>query len=108
MIPSSCSHYGFALPTWYLPYVLSGQKSDIAHGSLEFAPLYAPPFVLPLLLPGTTGTVAAQPDVTSGTTFTVSIAFGQLTLPAGGLVVNGVPYPRSFALASGDSVSWTG
>ncbi len=105
--PSSCSHYGFALPTWYLPYVLSGQTSDIANGSLTFAPLYPVPFVLPLLLPGTTGTVTAQSAGAAGTTFTVALAFGQLSLPAGGLVVNGVPYPHAFALAAGNSVQWT-
>jgi hypothetical protein len=106
--PWITSHYGFALPTWYLPYILSGQKSDIAHGSLTFGPLYQVPFVLPLLLPGTTGTVAAEAAGAAGTKFTVSLAFGTLSLPAGGLVVNSVAYPHAFALAAGESISWSG
>jgi hypothetical protein len=38
---------------------------------------------------------------------TVSLAFGSLTLPAGGLVVDGVPYPGAVALTKGQSVSWS-
>ena len=98
------SHYGFALPTWYLPYVLSGQQTDIAHGSLTFDPLYPVPYTMPVLLPGTTGSIAATAG--TKTTYTLSLAFGSLSLPSGGLVVSGSACPQPFTIAAGESISW--
>lgn len=103
-LPLPHSHYGFALPTWYLPYALSGQDTDIAHGSLTFAPLFPVPYAVPVLLPGTTGTLTASAG--PATKYTLTLAFGQLSLPAGGLVVSGKAYPAAFAIGPGESVSW--
>ena len=84
--------------------MLSGQQTDVAHGSLSFAPLFPVPYAVPVLLPGTTGTLTASAG--PNPKYTLSLAFGQLSLPAGGLVVSGSAYPHAFALAAGESVSW--
>ena len=100
--PLCTSHYGFMLTDYYLVYALSGQQTDLGSGRLAFAPLFACPFEVPLLLAGRTGTVACD----AGGTFTVALAFGELQLPAGGLSVNGEVYAGAVVLAAGESVSW--
>lgn len=100
-MPYVTSHYGFVMTDYYLLPGLSGQATDIPNGSLTFTPVFPCPFTVPLLLAGTTGTVSCQ-----GGTYTVTIAFGSLTLPAGGLVVNGRPYAKAVALGPGASVTW--
>ena len=101
-MPYVTSHYGFLLPDYHLIYALSGQMTNIPGGSLTFAPLYDCPFNLPLLLAGTTGTIACN----AAGAYTVSIMFGSLTLPAGGLSIAGSAYPTPVDLAAGDSISW--
>lgn len=101
-MPYCTSHYGFLLPNYHLLYALTGQMTDIASGKLSFAPRYACPYTLPLLLAGTTGTIAC-----SGTSsYTVTISFGGLSLPAGGLSISGSTYANAVALGPGGSVSW--
>jgi len=101
-MPYVTSHYGFLLTDYFLLPGLTGQQADIASGSLMFNPLYACPYALPLLLPGTTGTLTCAP----GPAYTVTLAFGSLSLPAGGLVVSGLPCPKTVQLGQGESVAW--
>jgi hypothetical protein len=51
---------------------------------------------------GTEGTLSAAANGTR----TFAVAFGGLTLPAGGLSVSGSAYPAALALTGGQSVSW--
>jgi hypothetical protein len=101
--PYVTSHYGFLLPNYYLLPALTGQQTDVVGGTLTFAPRYPCPYTLPLLLAGTTGTVTC-----AGTAaFTVAVAFGTLSLPAGGLTISGSTYPGgAVTLAAGQSVTW--
>lgn len=101
-MPYVTSHYGFLLPDYHLLYALAGQATDLPGGTLSFAPRYACPYTLPLLLAGTTGAVACD----GAGQYSVSVAFGSLSLPAGGLSVSGSPYPGAVALSAGGSVSW--
>ena len=71
-------------------------------GRLSFEPMFAPPYVLPLLILNCEGSIRAA---TNGT-FEVSVAFGSLVLPAGGLSVGGVPCPRAVQLSAGESLAW--
>ncbi len=66
--------------------------------------MFAPPYVLPVLLLGTEGTLTGAADGS----FTLAIAFGQLTLRPGGLSVDGVAYPGPVSLGPGQSVQWGG
>jgi hypothetical protein len=83
-------------------YGLSGQQANLPAGTLSFKSAYAPPYTVPLLLAGTTGAVSRV-----GGNITVSLAFGALSLPARGLVVDGAPCPTAVNLLKGESVSWT-
>lgn len=96
------NHYGMALTHFYIHLALSGQQVNLPRGTLSFLPRYSEPFSLPLLLAGATGTVSAAADGT----YTVALAFGSLTLPAGGLSVNGRAYASAVSLVRGQSVSW--
>eukprot|EP00698_Gefionella_okellyi_P024626 TRINITY_DN8763_c0_g1_i1.p1 TRINITY_DN8763_c0_g1~~TRINITY_DN8763_c0_g1_i1.p1 ORF type:complete len:1014 (+),score=226.22 TRINITY_DN8763_c0_g1_i1:103-3144(+) len=100
--PYVTSHYGFLLTHYYLAYALSGQQSSIAHGELKFSPVYHAPYRVPLLLPGTTGTVSRETDGT----IRVELAFGSLRLPAGGLIVDDNAYPYQVNLLGGEAVTW--
>ena len=104
--PLCTSHYGFALVNYYLVYALSNQVTDVARGKLTFAPLYPCPFRLPVMLMDVEGSVSC---VGSGgrNVYTLDVAFGALTLPAGGLAVNGVAYTKAVALTGGQSVTWS-
>ena len=101
--PFITSHYGFFLTNYFLLGALAGQRTDLGAGYLSFLPLFPCPFNVPLLLAGRTGTVSC--DAATGV-FTVTLAFGQLQLPAGGLSVNGRVYPSPVSLEAGESVSW--
>lgn len=100
-LPTVTSHYGFQLVSYWLLPLLAGQNVNIPGGTLTFNPVYACPFQLPLLLAGTTGTLACQ-----NSSFTVTIAFGNLVLPAGGLMINDRAYPLPVNLGPGESVNW--
>lgn len=101
--PLCTSHYGFLLPAYYLAASLANVTVNIPAGTLSFEPLYACPFALPFGLVGREGTVSCN----AAGTYTVSLAFGRLNLPAGGLSVNGKPYPQAVSLQGGQGgVSW--
>jgi hypothetical protein len=100
--PFCTSHYGFLLPAYYLAGTLANMTVNIPAGTLSFAPLYPCPFALPFGLVGREGSVSCD---ASGT-YTLSLAFGSLSLPAGGLSVNGKAYANAVSLTGGQSVSW--
>ena len=87
----------------YLLPLLSGQQAALHLGRLSFRPLFAPPYALPVLLLGTEG--ALEADAAGG--LTLRVAFGAISLPAGGLSVDGVAYAGAIDLGPGDAVSWT-
>jgi non-lysosomal glucosylceramidase len=100
--PFCTSHYGFMLPDYYLIYALSGQQLDIPHGTLSFAPLYSCPFALPFASAGREGSISCD----AAGTYTLALAYGELSLPAGGLSVSGKAYSGAVDLQGGQSVSW--
>lgn len=58
--PTITSHYGYHMVSWHIPLAISGQLADLstaANRSLTFAPAIAPPYTLPIMLPGVLGTV---------------------------------------------------
>jgi len=87
---------------YYIPYALSGQQTDLPAGTLSFAPLYACPLALPFGIAGGEGTLSCD----AGGQWTLALAFGNLTLPAGGLSAGGRAYAGAVALGKGGSVSW--
>ena len=106
-LPFVTSHYGFLLVDYYLVPGLSGQQHHFGKGSasfLSFEPPFSPacPFTYPVLLPGTTGSVGCD----AAGKFALSLAFGSLELPAGGLSVQGHAYAGAVSMAAGDSISW--
>ena len=100
--PFVTSHYGFMLTDLYLLYALSGQQLDIPSGTLSFSPLYPCPFNVPFVALGREGSLSC----TGSNSFTLSLAFGSLELPAGGLSVNGKVYTQAVSLNGGQSISW--
>ena len=90
------------LTDYYLTYALSGQQTNLPAGTLSFVPLYACPFNLPFGLVGGEGTVSCD----GSGTYTFYLAFGTLTLPAGGLSVNGKVYAGAVNLIGGQNISW--
>lgn len=102
--PREQGHYGFMLTDMWLYPLLSGQMTALHNGTLRLTPAFAPPYVLPVLLVGTLGSLEVD---ASGSNFTLSIAAGSLALPAGGLIVNGLSYPGgALALGAGQFVEW--
>jgi hypothetical protein len=91
------------LTAQYLLPLLSGQQAALHLGRLSFRPIFAPPYALPVLLLGTEG--ALEADAAGG--LTLRVAFGAISLPAGGLSVDGVAYAGAVDLGPGDAVSWT-
>ena len=102
-MPYITSHYGYLLVDYFLLPALAGQTTDVARGTLSFAPAVPCPFNLPALLAGLTGTVSCDGETSA---FTLAVSFGHLVLPAGGLTVNGRAYAGAVDLAGGDSVTW--
>ena len=97
------SHYGMPLTHYFIHYGISQQQVNLMEGKLSFTPVINPPYTVPMLLAGITGTVSR--DNNNG--ITVTVAFGTLSLPAGGLTVDGSSYPNSVNLGPGQSISWT-
>jgi len=93
------------MPFYYLLPALGGQVTNLPSGSLTFTPPGLQPneaFSLPFFIAGAGGSVSR--DVTG--TVTLALHYGSLVLPAGGLVVAGVPYSQPVDLAPGTSISW--
>jgi hypothetical protein len=83
-------------------YALSGQQTDLPAGTLSFAPLYACPASLPFGIAGGEGTISCD----ARGVYTLSLAFGALVLPAGGLSAAGRTFAGAVNLTRGQSVSW--
>ena len=101
--PREQGHYGFMLTDLYLYPLLAGLSVDIPAGKLSFAPKYPAPYSVPLLLAGVVGSLRS-PEVG---TYTLTVAFGSLKLPAGGLSVHGAACPKAVELVEGQSITWT-
>ena len=67
--------------------------------------MYACPYTLPVLLQGTEGLLVCD-DASGHVTYTVTILFGALQLPAGGLAVAGSTFAGAVSLGPGMSVEW--
>ena len=82
------------------------QVTDLPSGTLSFAPVYPCPFTLPALLLGTEGSIACS-GAPGAQTYSFSLAFGSLRLPAGGLSVNGKAYAGAVDMTAGDApLTW--
>ena len=73
-----------------------------ALGKLDLNPKFNAPYVLPVLLSGVEGSIASSKKGS----YTLTVAFGKLILPAGGLSVDGVSYSKAINMTGGDSISW--
>lgn len=100
-MPWVTAHYGFTMVDFYLYTALTGQQTNIAGGKLSFDPVYACPYTLPVLLQGVEGTLSC-----AGGQYTLTLMFGSLQLPAGGLSVAGSVYAQAVDLGEGDKVTW--
>ena len=58
---------------------------------------------MPVLVANAEGSLTSR---TKGE-YTLTLAFGALSLPRGGLVVDGKPCPKPVNLKAGDEVSWS-
>jgi non-lysosomal glucosylceramidase len=104
--PWITAHYGFHMVLWHLPFAFSGQYTDLSTGVLSFEPKIQPPFVLPLLIPNTFGSISASALSNGETSYTLTLSVGNLSLNQ--LAINGVKYPGSVKLTAGQSVQWSG
>ena len=57
--PREQGHYAFMLTDLSLLPLLSGQSVDLLHGRLSLAPMYPPPYVLPVLVAGMEGSLTS-------------------------------------------------
>jgi non-lysosomal glucosylceramidase len=104
--PWNTAHYGFHMVLWHLPFAISGQYTDLVKGVLLFSPKQRPPFMLPVLIPNTFGSISANPLSNGQTSYTLTLSVGNLSLNQ--LAINGVQYPGSVKLTAGQSVEWSG
>ena len=81
---------------------LSGQLLDLPGGTLTFNPVLPGPYQLPFMGAALEGTLGCD----AGGVFTLTLAFGTLQLPAGGLSVSGKAYANTVSLGPGDALSW--
>jgi len=103
--PWVTSHYGFHMVLWHLPFALSGQYADLSKGILTFTPKVRSPFILPVLLPNTFGSIGTTRSTTDQKLiFTFTLIIGNLNL--GELSVNNIQYPGTVNLTAGQSVQW--
>jgi hypothetical protein len=102
-LPYCTAHYGFALTSYWLLPALSGQHTDLPRGVLSFDQAALPcPYSLPALAAGFAGRITC--DAAGG--YTLSVAFGDLLLPPGGLSAGGRAFAGAVNLGPGDEVSW--
>jgi hypothetical protein len=102
-MPWVTAHYGFTMVDFYLFTALTGQRTNIPQGRLSFDPVYACPYTLPVLLQGVEGTLSCAGG---GGQYTLTVLFGALSLPAGGLSAAGTVCDQAVNLGEGQSVSW--
>ena len=100
----------FQAPLLYMLSALTGQQTSVSEGmlSLNISSHFMCPYILPVTLAGTEASLSCSLDTGNATTstYTVSVAFGHITLSAGGLSVNGVSYDDTVDIGPRQSVSW--
>ena len=101
-VPREQGHYAFMMTDLHLYALLAGQTVDLPRGVLALAPRFTPPYVLPVLAAGLEAALTSRRNGS----YSLTVSFGRLLLPAGGLSVDGVPYPRPVRLGEGESVAW--
>ena len=90
---------------WHLPLAISGQDANLPASSLTFAPKVPVPYRLPVLLPGVVGQISASAAEDGAMQFTLTLAFGELTLDH--LAVNGSAYPSGpVTIRPGAPATW--
>jgi hypothetical protein len=94
--PWITAHYGFHMVLWHLPFAFSGQYTDLSTGVLSFEPKLRAPFILPVLIPNTFGSISASPLSNGQTSYTLTLS------------INDVKYPGSVKITAGQSVQWSG
>jgi hypothetical protein len=104
--PWVTSHYGFHMVFWHLPFVISGQYTDLSKGILLFSPKLRSPFILPVLIPNTLGSISAISPSNGQTSYTLTLIVGNLSLNQ--LAIDNVKYPGSVRLTAGQLVQWSG
>lgn len=111
--PREQGHYGFMLTDLYLYMLFTGQRVNMAAGTLSLSPKFPPPYVVPVLIAGVQGSLEARETGTGKTNMTLRIAFGTLQLPNGGFRVGddggcGLHMPSgSIRLGPDESATWT-
>jgi len=103
--PREQGHYAFMMTDLYLLPLLSGQATNLHKGVLSLKPRFQPPYVLPVLLMNCEATLEATLN-SNGIMYRLAVAFGEVSIPAGGLVVNDVPYKGAVALKAGEAIAW--
>lgn len=108
--PMEQGHYAFMLTDLFLLPLLSGMRVDMANAfsehRLEIVPMFKPPFTLPIMLSGCEASLQAR-QANGAISFTLTVAFGRLRLPAGGLRVCGQSRPEAIFLREDDSLTWS-
>ena len=72
-------------------------------GALTLDPKFDAPYTVPVLISMCEAQLVAS---ASPTKYTLTVAFGALTLGPGGLAVSGCAHTGAVALTAGQSVSW--
>ena len=100
--PREQGHYGFMMTMLYMYPLLTGQTENMPEGQLALAPVYPPPYTMPVMLSGCEASIT----LTDSGNATLAVAFGALNLPANGLSLHGNVFPNAVSLTAGQSVSW--
>ena len=100
--PREQGHYGFMMTMLYMYPLLTGQTENMPAGQLALAPVYRPPYTMPVMLSGCEASIT----LTDTGNATLTVAFGALNLAAKGLRLHGNAYPNAVSLTAGQSVSW--
>jgi hypothetical protein len=93
------------MPFYYLLPALAGQTTDLPAGKLAFNPpgvAAGQAWSFPWFVAGAGGSVARD----AAGKCTLTLVYGALALPAGGLTVAASTYPAALSLSPGQSVSW--
>ena len=107
--PWITSHYGYYMSAWHILFALSGQRYD--RGALSFAPRLTPPYVLPVLVPGTVATIEARVVAEGGRRRRRTLRVAGVPLALSALKVGDAAAPTAAlpaALAPGEAVEWVG
>jgi hypothetical protein len=65
---------------WHLPFALSGQYTDLSKGIFTFSPKLRSPFILPILIPNTFGSISATSIADGQSSYILTLLIGNLSL----------------------------